>query len=152
MEELKYWLAFSQFYKFGPIKFKKIRKRFPNLTAAFKAPLKEYLLAGIDEKTAEEFMIFKHRVEPDQLLENLNKEKIKILTIDNPFYPKLLKQIYDPPFLLYYRGDLEALGESALAIVGTRKYTSYGQQVTERMAKDLAASNLTIVSGLAIGV
>lgn len=122
------------------------------MEAAFKAPYEEYLRAGIDEKTAEEFTIFKHQVEPDRLLENLNKEKIKVLTIDDPAYPKLLKQIYDAPLLIYYRGDLKAFSEFALAIVGTRKYTHYGQQVTEKITRDLVANGLTIVSGLALGV
>src|SRR3990167_7040964 len=152
MEDLKYWLALSQFYKFGPVKLKKIKKHFPNMAAAFKAPFKEYLRAGIDEKTAEEFIIFKHQVEPDKLLEDLNKEKIKVLTIDDAAYPKLLKQIYDPPFLLYYRGGLSALNDFTLAVVGTRKYTAYGRQVVEKLIKELIANNLTIVSGLALGI
>lgn len=152
MEDLKYWLALSQFYKFGPVKFKKIKKHFPNMETAFKAPLQEYLRAGIDEKTAEEFIIFKHQVEPDRLLENLNREKIKVLTIDDVAYPKLLKQIYDPPLLIYYRGDLNAFSDFSLAIVGTRKFTAYGQQVTEKMVRELVANGLTIVSGLALGI
>ncbi|OGF24245.1 DNA protecting protein DprA, partial [Candidatus Falkowbacteria bacterium RIFCSPLOWO2_02_FULL_45_21] len=152
MEDLKYWLALSQFCKFGPVKLKKIKKYFPNMEAAYKAPLKEYLMAGIDAKTAEEFSIFKHQVEPDRLLCNLNKEKIKTLTIDDEAYPKLLKQIYDPPLLIYYRGRLEAASEFSLAIVGTRKFTGYGQRVTEKIVKELVANNLTIVSGLALGI
>lgn len=122
------------------------------MAAAFKAPFKEYLRAGIDEKTAEEFLIFKHQVEPDKLLENLNKEKIKTLTIDDAAYPKLLKQIYDPPLLIYYRGQLEAFNDFSLAIVGTRKFTHYGQQVTEKITSELTANGLTIVSGLALGI
>jgi DNA processing protein len=119
---------------------------------AFNAPLKELIRAGIDEKTAEEFVIFKHQVEPDRLLENLNKEKIKILTIDDPAYPKLLKQIYDPPLLIYYRGQPEAFTDFTLAVVGTRKFTTYGQQVTEKIVRELVANQLTIVSGLALGI
>ncbi|MDD4901239.1 MAG: DNA-processing protein DprA [Patescibacteria group bacterium] len=152
MEGLKYWLALSQFYKFGPARFKKLKKYFPGMEAAFNAPLRELLLAGIDERTAEEFIIFKHQVEPNELLENLHKEKLKVLTIDDPSYPKLLKQIYDPPWLLYYRGQLEAFSDFALAVVGTRKVTVYGQQVTEKITKELVANNLTIVSGLALGI
>lgn len=152
MEDIKYWLALSQFYKFGPVKFKKIKNYFPNMAAAFKAPLKEFLRAGIDEKTAEEFIIYKHQVEPDQLLENLNKEKVKGLTIDDAKYPKLLKQIYDPPLLIYYRGQPDAFSDFALAIVGTRKFTGYGQRVTEKIVRELIANGLTIVSGLALGI
>jgi DNA processing protein len=152
MDDLKYWLALSQFYKFGPVKFRKIKKYFADMAMAFKAPFEEYLRAGIDEKTAEEFTTFRQQTDPDKLLENLNKEKIKILTIDDPAYPKLLKRIYDPPLLLYYRGDLKAFSELALAVVGTRKFTTYGQQVTEKIVKELATNNLTIISGLALGI
>lgn len=152
MDDLKYWLALSQFYKFGPAKFKKLKKYFPDIKSAYEASLKDYLRAGIEEKVAEEFMIFKHQIEPDKLLENLNKEKLKALTIEDPAYPKLLKQIYDQPFILYYRGRLEALDGFLLAVVGARKYSAYGRQVAEKLVKELALNNLTIVSGLALGI
>jgi DNA processing protein len=152
MDDLKYWLALSQFYKFGPAKFKKIKNYFPNMESAFKAPQKELTRAGIDEKTAEEFIIFKHQLEPDKLIEKLAQEKVKVITIDDKNYPKLLKQIYDPPFVIYYKGDLDAFNDFSLAVVGTRKFTAYGQQVTEKMVRELVTSGLTIVSGLAYGI
>jgi len=152
MDDLKYWLALGQFYKFGPVKFKKLKNYFPDMASAFKATAKEMLAAGLDEKTAEEFIIFRRQIEPDKLIEDLAREKIKVLTIDQPAYPKLLKQIYDPPGLIYYRGDPEAFTGFALAVVGTRKFTPYGQQVAEKLVKELALNNLTIVSGLAMGI
>lgn len=152
MNDLKYWLALSQFYKFGPIKFKKLKNYFSNIENAYKATIKDYIHAGIEEKIAEEFIIFKHKVEPEKLLENLNKEKLKALTIEDPAYPKLLKQIYDPPFILYYRGDLEALNGFLLAVVGARKYSPYGAQATEKLTRELSLNNLTITSGLALGI
>ena len=152
MDDLKYWLAFSQFYKFGPVKFKRLKNYFPDITSAYKATLKDYLRAGIEEKAAEEFMVFKHQIEPDKLLENLKKEKLSALTIDDQAFPKLLKQIYDPPFILYYRGSLEALNGFLLAVVGARKYSAYGVQVAEKLVRDLALNKLTIVSGLALGI
>ena len=152
MNDLKYWLALSQFYKFGPAKFKRLKNYFPNIEAAYKASLKDYLRAGIEEKVAEEFMIFKHQIEPDKLLENLYKEKLRAITIEDPAYPKLIKQIYDPPFILYYRGSPEAFDGYLLAVVGARKYSAYGAQVTEKLTKELAFNKLTIVSGLALGI
>lgn len=152
MSDLKYWLALNQFDKFGPVKFKKIKNGFPDMESAFKAPLKDFVSAGIDEKTAEEFIIFRHQIEPEKLLLDLNKEKIKVLTIAEPDYPELLKQIYDPPLLIYYRGDLEAFGGFALAVVGARQYTPYGRQVTEKLARDLSLNGLTVTSGLAVGI
>src|SRR3989338_8626793 len=97
-------------------------------------------------------MVFKHQIEPDKLLENLKKEKLSALTIDDQAFPKLLKQIYDPPFILYYRGSLEALNGFLLAVVGARKYSAYGVQVAEKLVRDLALNKLTIVSGLALGI
>ena len=152
MDDLKYWLALSHFYKFGPVKFKKLKKYFPDMEAAYHAPLKEFLRAGIDEKTAEEFTIFKHQTSPDKFLENLHKERIKTLKIDDPHYPGLLKQIYDPPLFIYYRGDLSAFGDYALAVVGTRKFTPYGQRVTEKLVRELVANKFIIASGLALGI
>lgn len=151
MDDLKYWLALGQFYKFGPVKFKKLKNFFPSMQSAFRAGRQELMQAGLDEKTAQEFLIFKHKIDPDKLLADLDKEKIKVLTIADEAYPKLLKQIYDPPFIIYYRGDLDALAGFNLAVVGARKFTPYGRQVTEKLVRDLVLNNLTIVSGLAIG-
>lgn len=152
MNDLKYWLAISQFYKFGPIKFKKLKNYFHNVESAYKANFQDYVRAGIEEKIAEEFMIFKHGAEPDKLLENLEKAKSRAITIEDEAYPKLLKQIYDPPFILYYRGNLEAFNGFQIAVVGARKYSAYGRQVAEKLVKELALNNLTIVSGLALGI
>lgn len=152
MDDLKYWLALSQFYKFGPVKFKKLTNYFPDIESAYNGSLKDYLDAGLEEKLAEEFIIFKHKIKPDKLLENLKREKLKVLTINDQAYPKLLKQIYDPPFILYYRGRLEALNGFLLAVVGARKYSAYGRQVAEKLVKELSLNNLTIVSGLALGI
>ena len=152
MNDLKYWLALSQFYKFGPAKFKKLKNYFSDIESAYKASLKDYLRAGLEESLAEEFIIFKQQIEPNKLLEKLNKEKLNVLTIEDPAYPKLLKQIYDPPFILYYRGRIEAFNGFLLAVVGARKYSAYGRQVTEKLVKELTLNNLTIVSGLALGI
>jgi DNA processing protein len=67
-------------------------------------------------------------------------------------YPRLLLEIYDPPPLLYLRGDLQVLARPAIAIVGTRRPTPYGNQMAERLARDLADRGLVIVSGLARGI
>ena len=152
MNDLKYWLALSQFYKFGPVKYKKLKNYFSNIENAYKASFKDYVRAGIEEKVAEEFMIFKHQLEPDKLLENLHKEKLNALTIEDPAYPKLLKQIYDPPFILYYRGSLDAFNDFSLAVVGARKYSAYGAQVTQKLVRELAFNKLAIVSGMALGI
>jgi len=76
----------------------------------------------------------------------------RLLTWDEPAYPRLLREIYDPPPLLYVRGNPEVLDRHFLAIVGTRRPTPYGNQMAERLARDLAERGLVIVSGLARGI
>ena len=75
-----------------------------------------------------------------------------LLNWEESAYPKRLLEIYDPPPLLYVRGDMEVLRRHSIAIVGTRRPTPYGNQISERIARDLAERGLVIVSGLARGV
>jgi DNA processing protein len=84
-------------------------------------------------------------------MEKLAKENVSVITIKDEKYPKLLREIYNPPALLYYKGRLEE-DEFAIAVVGTRKCTSYGKQVTSEITRDLANNGITIVSGLALGI
>lgn len=108
--------------------------------------------AGINHDFAEEFVLKRKEISPDEELEKLNKEQIKTVTIADDNYPKLLKEIFSPPFILYYRGDLDGLTDRAIAVVGTRKMTEYGKLMTEKIVGELAAENFIIVSGLALGV
>jgi len=87
----------------------------------------------------------------NQELEELNKRLIKVITIEDKNYPKLLKQIDSPPFVLYIRGSVEVLSEPSLAVVGTRKPTSYGLEASRKLVTVLA-QKLVIVSGLARGI
>src|SRR6202030_3513767 len=74
------------------------------------------------------------------------------ITIGDPRYPQALREIFDPPVLLFTRGRVELLQSIALGVVGTRRPTPYGLAVAERMAGDLARAGLTIVSGMARGI
>ncbi|MHB8410816.1 MAG: DNA-processing protein DprA [Candidatus Acidiferrales bacterium] len=78
--------------------------------------------------------------------------KCSLVTWDEPQYPQLLREIYDPPPLLYVKGNAELLNRHAISIVGTRRPTPYGNQIAERLARDLADRGLVIVSGLARGI
>ena len=151
-KKLKYWVALNHFPKFGPVRFKKLKKYFSDLENAFKASSAELIKAGIEQKIADEFVAYRVNINPDQLMEELDKENIKILTIEDKNYPKLLAEIYDPPQFFYYKGNFDIQDEFPLAVVGSRKFTNYGKQTTEKIVKDLAKNNLTIVSGLALGV
>ncbi len=148
----KYWVALSTFPKFGPKRFKLLIQYFPEMKSAFEANLNEFKQAGIDETTALEFIEYRQNINPDAEMERLAQENIKILIIDDPLYSKLLKETYDAPPLLYYKGNLNNQTNFCLAVVGSRKYTTYGQQTTQFLINKLAQAGLTIVSGLALGI
>lgn len=81
-----------------------------------------------------------------------NIDRCRLVNWSEPEYPQALLQIYDPPVLLYVRGDAQMLNLPCLSIVGTRRPTRYGMQMAERLGRDLAARGLVIVSGLARGI
>ena len=152
MEDPKYWNAINLDPKIGPKRFKLLYNHFRDMEQAFKADFSELKRAGLEKKIIEHFMAKRAEVDPDQEMEKLEKEEIRIITIKDKEYPKRLKEIYNPPGLLYIRGEFIKEDELALAVVGTRKISSYGKQVTPEIVRDLASSKITIVSGLALGV
>ena len=83
---------------------------------------------------------------------NLKQQDINIVTLFSEPYPNNLKEIESPPLLLYYKGDISLLKTKCLAIVGTRKPTKYGKDVTVKFARAISKAGVTIVSGLAYGI
>ena len=150
--DLIYWNALALFPKFEAKKLKKISDYFPLMKNAFEASISDFVSVGIEREIVEEFIDWRKKIEPEKEWEKLQKENIKIVTIRDENYPKLLKEIYDPPAILYVKGELKKEENYPLAVVGTRKMTFYGRQATEQIVKDLARAGLTIVSGLALGI
>lgn len=150
--ELIYWNALALFPKFDAKKLAKIVKYFPSIRNVFQAQKFDFIKAGLDEKIAQEFIDWRNKINPEKEWESLLKEKIKILTIKDENYPSLLKEIYDPPQVIYYKGELKKEEKYPLGVVGTRKMTFYGREVCEELVRDLARAGLTIVSGLALGI
>jgi DNA processing protein len=139
--------------KIGPVRFKRLLNFFPDMKSLWlTADFSDLTDAGLEEKIAEDFIIKRNRINPDEEFEKLMKEQIKVVTLTDETYPKLLKEIYCPPPLLYYRGDLENLTDCAIAIVGTRKISVYGKQMVEEIVAPLAKNKISIVSGLALGI
>ena len=118
---------------------------------AFGASFNQLKEAGLEEEIILEFIEKRKQIDPEKEWEKIEKEEIKILTIRDENYPTRLKEIYNPPAILYYKGKIEK-NEYSLAIVGTRKLTSYGKQATIEIASQLAQNGLVIVSGLALGI
>ncbi|HAU40112.1 MAG: protecting protein DprA, DNA processing protein [Candidatus Peregrinibacteria bacterium GW2011_GWF2_43_17] len=109
------------------------------------------ITTGTKKETLE--LIQKNREEdPIKSYEELKKLGIKILTITSPLYPEYLKNISAPPVAIYYRGDLKVLQKPAIAIVGTRKISFYGQKTVRKIVNELSGYDLALVSGLAYGI
>lgn len=148
----KFWVAFSQIERLGPQKFKRLYRHFPDMQTAWQANFRELKYAGLDEKDIQEILEKRNKINPDEEWEKLEKLGIKVITVLDKEYPKLLKEIYSPPALLYIKGNLPENLDFTLAVVGTRKITTYGRQITPEIVKDLVKTGLVIISGLAIGI
>ena len=150
--DTKFLIALNHFRKFGPKRMKLISKYFSSFEHAFKANLAELKASGIKENIADEFIAVRSNINIDKLIEKIQEENIKICKITDDDYPRLLKEIYDPPYFFYYKGSIDNINNSSIGVVGARKYTKYGERAIEKNVYDLAKNNLNIISGLALGI
>jgi len=109
--EAKYFNAFNLIDGIGPIAFKKLLAYFNSLEEAWPADINQFRQAGLDSSVVEQIKKQRPQINPDWQMERLVKENIELITILDKNYPKLLKEIYSPPSLLYIRGKLEANDE-----------------------------------------
>ena len=152
MSDLAYWIALNSVPQFGPRRFKKLRTFFPSMKDAFYADRNMLIAAGITPKTVNAFLHLRDQLSPEQLLERMQRASIQAVTLLDDAYPSLLKQIYDPPPVLFYKGTLSPIEVPHVAIVGSRKATPYGLRAASHMAQALAAAGVIVVSGLAYGI
>lgn len=153
-QDAPYFHAFNLFNeRIGPMRFKKLLGYFGTMKKAWlEGDGQGFVEAGLEEDLAREIITRRPQINLEQELAKLTKEGIGIITFLDEGYPRLLKEIYDPPYIMYIRGELKKEDEFGLAIVGTRKLSNYGQQATDHLSEDLAQAGLTIVSGLAHGI
>lgn len=113
---------------------------------------KQSLMGVLSQKEIEQMENVFNLTNLNSYISNLEKSNIKVVTIKSKTYPKLLKEITNPPIVLYAKGNVELLNSTCVAIVGSRRASRYGKDVTEQFSKAIAESGVTIVSGLADGV
>lgn len=152
MSDLRYWVGFNIVPAIGPARTKALLDFFGDLEAAWKASTAELKAAGLDRRAVENLLECRHKLDLDAEVDRIHAAGIQILTWDDPGYPSLLRHIHGPPALLYVRGELTPADEWAVAVVGTRRASVYGREVTRRLAGDLAANGIAVVSGLARGI
>jgi DNA processing protein len=152
MSDLKYWVGFNRIQGIGRARYAQLESHFGDLERAWKASAAELKAAGLDSKSIEAIVVSRPDISPDAELERLERSHIKALTWNDPSFPTRLKEIYDVPPVLYVRGDITPEDEWTIAVVGTRRATIYGREVTERLVTELVRNRITVVSGLARGI
>ena len=150
--ELPFWLALNRVHGIGPARFHLLLESFGTAESVWHADPKALLAAGVDTRTVASFTEQRRHIAPEAEVERLLRLRVGVLRSVDSSYPPLLAEIDLPPPVLYVRGRLLPDDAVAVAIVGTRKATSYGRQVTQQLAAGLAERHVTVVSGLARGV
>ncbi len=147
------WLAISLTPGLGPTKSRKLVERFGSPEGVLRASLTELEGAGIQAVSAQSLATGKSaELAREEIARAATAGGVNLVTMDDPSYPPRLKEIYDPPLILYVRGSVDILTKPGIAMVGTRHPTPYGSGMAERLGCDLAAQGLVIISGMARGV
>jgi DNA processing protein len=146
------WLALAPTSGLGPNKSRRLVEFFGGIQAVFRATLTELEAAGLRAVSAQSLATGQSAELAQEELGRATEVGARVVVMDDPAYPSQLKQIYDPPLVLYVRGNVQALSQPGIALVGTRHPTPYGLGMAERLACDLAARGMVIFSGLARGV
>jgi DNA processing protein len=150
--DLPYWLGLVRFPKFGAMHIQKFMRAFPNMESAFNASALGLIEIGVAPKVANRFLQERMHIDPMKEYELMVKEGVRAVTRIDEDYPALLNELYDPPGVLFVRGALPDETKKHLAVVGSRKATSYGYAAVEKIIEPIAKSGVVIVSGLAYGI
>ncbi|MDP1759087.1 MAG: DNA-processing protein DprA, partial [Thermodesulfovibrionales bacterium] len=153
MSDPKFWIALSDVPDIGPVTAKKLLAIYKKPEAVFKAPYKELAnIRGIGPAKAKNIKGYSEWGKIDAQLKKLDATGIKIVTFSNKDYPETLKNIEDAPIALYIKGTIQKEDRYAVAVVGSRNYSSYGKLAAEKLSSELSSMGFTIVSGMARGI
>jgi DNA processing protein len=146
-----FWVAFSQIAQMGPVRVRRLYEHFGSLQSAWGAGSAQ-LGTILDSRSVANIDRARKQVRPDAVLERVESLGIDVVTLLSENYPGLLSHIPAAPPVLYVKGTLAPEDHNAVAMVGTRRATSYGRRITGEIAAELAVAGVTVVSGLARGI
>jgi DNA processing protein len=147
-----YWLGFSLVPEIGPKRLGLLLEYFGNLADAWRAAHHELERAGLDSTPRRNLIHLREKLELGQEMRRVEQAGAHVLTLHDEAYPTLLARLPDAPILLYVKGQLQPGDARAVGVVGTRRATVYGRDAAYRLSKELAAHQVTIISGLAPGI
>lgn len=149
----KYFLAFSLSPGVGPKRFQNLLKIFGSAESAWEGTAKQYSNAGVGKSAFGKFEEFRKVFDIGAYLERLKKAKVEFIPFGDKLYPAALQKLPSPPVGLFVRGNKKLVAEkNQVGVVGARKITSYGREVTENIVAELVRNNIVITSGMALGV
>lgn len=151
----KYWIAFSALEEVSGKTAEILFKYFDNdIEKTYNCDFEDIKrIEGLSVKSAEKFLRLRDKTDPDKCFSLVKDKGIKYLTIEDEKYPRLLKEISNPPMILYYKGDLSSCNfEKTVAVVGSRKASTNGKQSLKKIIDGLNNTDICIVSGLALGI
>ena len=152
MAALKYWIWLSSLRGVGAATAVKLLDKMGSPENIFFADRDTYILNGVASREAD-LLMDKNLARTAQIMDACKEQGIRMLTLGDAEYPERLRNIYDPPVVLYIKGTLPVMDEeAAVAIAGTRKCTPYGIKTSERMGYELTREGCLVVSGLAKGI
>ena len=144
-------LAFTP--QLGPTRLRRLFDRIPRIQDIFRATLTELEATGLPAVSAQSISLGESLRLADEELKKLAKSQgVTLVSMGSELYPSPLAEIYDPPLVLYVRGDPRILLDVGIAVIGTRHPTPYGLGMAERLSQDLANCGLVIISGMARGI
>lgn len=154
MNNKKYWIALSSIEQLDSVFIQKLYNFFGDIETAYKAELSDYSqIDGLSKRKTEILIEKRKSINPDKELDFINKKSIKFLSFDDENYPYMLRQISNPPMILYYKGNLfDCNLEKTVAFVGSRRASGSGKESVKKIISDLANIDITIISGLATGI
>jgi DNA processing protein len=153
MTKTEAYLALNLLPKIGPVRVRRLVDYFGSVEQVLTAGAHEIRkVEGFGEDLAQAVADWENRIDLGRELRRIGEEGLTIVTQEDEAYPKLLKQIYDPPLVLYVKGELTPRDQHGIAIVGSRHATQYGLSTAKKLGFQLAYSGYSVVSGLARGI
>ncbi len=152
MTDLRYWVGFNKVRGIGPLRLRALLDTYGSVERAWHASAGQLRSAGLDGRSIGNLLKARSELDLDRELKRIEAVGARVLTWDSPQYPRLLLETNAPPPVLYVKGELKEDDAWAVAVVGTRRASTYGREVTRRLAGSLARNGITIVSGMARGI
>ena len=152
MDPLAYWIGFNKVRGIGPARLRALLDYFGYIERAWSAPADALAEIGLDRRSTANLVQARGELDLAAELDKVYQSGVQVMTWEDQRYPERLRMINDPPPVLYLKGELRPADDWAVALVGTRKATTYGKEAARVLASDLARAGVTIISGLAKGI